>query len=77
MIDIYRYSKRDGEGAIQRESEEELKTLKERERGLYDAKTSTTISSESPLNKLLFVSLDAFFVLNKVLKCIILKKCNK
>ena len=27
--------------------------------------------------KLLFVSLDAFFVLNKVLKCIILKKCNK
>jgi hypothetical protein len=37
VIDIYRYSKRDGEGAIQRESEEELKTLKERERGLYDA----------------------------------------
>ncbi len=35
------------------------------------------ISSESPANKLLFVSLDAFFVLNKVLKCIILKKCNK
>ena len=34
--------------------------------------------SESPFHKkLLFVSLDAFFVLNKVLKCIILKKCNK
>ena len=40
MIDIYRYSKRGGEGAIQREKvKSEYKTLKEREKEDYMRET--------------------------------------
>lgn len=57
MIDIYRYSKRGGEGAIQREKvkSEELKRLKEREKEDYMREThkrGREDPSESPFHKI-------------------------